>query len=318
MMELNIDYEGEKYRIYAKLEMLNPSGSVKDRIAFHILKRAEERGLIGKDSIIVEATSGNTGIGLAMACAVKDYRCIIVMPEHMSRERIKIMENLGAEICLTPKEEGFTGARQRTVEMAAKNPKIFLARQFENPDNIEVHYLTTGKEILTQMEDIPIHAFVDGVGTGGTLMGVRMALKEVYPEVKIVAVEPAEAAILSGEKEIHDHKIAGIGDGFIPELLDLNQVDRIICIHSDDAIMMTKTLSKCCGLMVGISSGANVLASINILDELGKDKNVVTVFPDRAERYFSTDLYPEQFCGAVRQCTKNCETPYCDFKYSIG
>jgi len=314
LLDLALEHEGEPWRLFAKAEFMNPSGSVKDRIAKYIIEKAEERGELGPGSLISEATSGNTGIGLAMVAGVKGYPLVIAMPEHMSLERQKIMVSLGARLCLTPKQASFAGSREKTREMAAKNPKVFLPRQFENPDNTLCHYHTTGREILKQMEGSSVDAFVDGVGTGGTLMGVGQAMKEVWPHCQVVAVEPDEAAILSGEREMHDHKIAGIGDGFIPELLDTRQVDCVIRVKSDEAVAMAKRLSREFGLMVGVSSGANVLASIAILRSLGKGKNVVTVLPDRAERYFSTDLFARETSpGKVCHCSPGCEDPFCCF-----
>lgn len=301
LLRLEQEYNGENYTIYAKLEFLNPSGSVKDRIAIYIIEKAEERGILKKNSIIVEATSGNTGISLAMVAAAKGYKMLAVMPEHMSKERVRIIKSLGAEIILTPQKIGFPGAIAKTEEMAKKDNRIFLSRQFSNPDNVEAHKLTTGKEILEQMKGKKIDAFVGGIGTGGTLMGVREALKEVYPNVKIIAVEPAESPVLVGGKP-GSHKIQGIGDDFIPEIVKLDKIDEIVHIHSNDAIKMAKELCQKKGLMVGISSGANMLASLRIAEKIGRpacqsavgrDKNIVTVLPDRCERYFSTDLYKE-------------------------
>lgn len=319
MMELDLEHEGKIWHLYVKLENMNPSGSVKDRIAKYIIERAEERGELKRDSIIVEGTSGNTGIGLAMVAAVKGYKLVIVMPEHMSLERRKIMANLGAEICLTPKEGSFAGARQRTLEMAARNPKVFLPRQFQNPDNTACHYRTTGQEILKQMQGLEVHAFVDGVGTGGTLMGVGQALREVWPACELVAVEPDEAAILSGDQTMCDHQIAGIGDGFVPELLDVAKLSRVVRVKSDQAVALARKMSQRYGLMIGVSSGANVLASIEVLRSIGRDKRVVTVLPDRAERYFSTDLFPsERAQASIRNCTRNCENPFCDFRLDLS
>lgn len=310
LLKLDIEMEGLIYQIYAKAEFMNPSGSVKDRIAKFMIERAEAKGLIGPGTTIVEATSGNTGISLSMVAAVKGYKMVVIMPEHMSRERIKIMEHLGAGVCLTPKEDGFEGAIVKTHLMAERDSSVFLPKQFENEDNTLAHYMATGAEIVEQI-DGEIDAFVDGVGTGGTLMGVGKLLRETYGDVKIVAVEPAEAAILSGEKDFCDHKIAGIGDGFIPALLKTDLVDDVVAIRSDDAIEMAKLLSSRFGLMVGISSGANILASMRILDKYGFDKTVVTLLPDRAERYFSTELYLHQGMeGLIRQCSKDCECVY--------
>jgi len=265
------------------------------------------RGTLKKGHTIVEATSGNTGIALSMVAAAKGYKMIVVMPEHMTQERIRIMENLGANVCLTPKEEGFEGAVARADEIGRNKEKFFLANQFRNPDNLLAHFHTTGKELIRQING-RVNAFVAGVGTGGTLMGVGRALREKNPKVILVAVEPAEAAVLSGSRDIHDHKIAGIGDGFVPDLIDRSQIDEIITIRSDDAVEMARKLSKEKGLMVGISSGANVLAAIKVLDQIGRDKKVATVLPDRTERYFSTDLYSLSE-GQVKRC-KHCECPF--------
>jgi cysteine synthase A len=273
-----------------------------------MIEQAEQNGLLKPGYTIVEATSGNTGIALSMVGAAKGYRVLIVMPEHMTGERIKIMTNLGANLCLTPKHDGFEGAVARAKKIAESSHGYFLANQFSNPDNTGTHYYCTGREIIEQMNG-GIDAFVAGVGTGGTLMGVGRALREKNPTVRLIAVEPEEAALLSGHKIIGDHKIAGIGDGFIPEILDMNFIDQVIAVKSDDAVEMAKSLSSRLGLMVGVSSGANVLASTQVLGEIGDDKNVVTVLPDRAERYFSTDLYllSEK---KIKQCSKHCECPF--------
>lgn len=220
------------------------------------------------------------------------------------------MTNLGASLCLTPKNDGFEGAVERARKIAESDKQYFLTNQFCNPDNTMAHYQTTGKEIIQQMKG-DVDAFVAGVGTGGTLMGVGKALKEKNPKLHLVAVEPKEAAVLSGRKEIGDHKIAGIGDGFIPEIVEMNLIDQVIPIKSDDAVEMAKSLLCKLGLMVGISSGANALASIQILEETGQSKKVVTVLPDRTERYFSTDLYSTK--EQVRQCSKHCECPFGNF-----
>lgn len=289
MLTLNLTYNKNKYRIFAKAEFVNPSGSVKDRIARYIMEKAEQRGELKKGMTIVEATSGNTGIALAMVAAAKGYKMIVVMPEHMSKERVRIIRSLGAKVILTPKQGAFLGAIAETEKMARADKSIFLPKQFSNPDNVECHELTTGREILHQVTG-PIDAFVAGVGTGGTLMGVYNALKPEYPKCVVTAVEPAESAVMSGEKADF-HKIQGIGDEFIPEIVDMKKVERIEKIASDDAIQMSQHLAHCCGLMVGISTGANVLASLRVAESLGRDKTVVTVLPDRCERYFSTDLY---------------------------
>ena len=308
LLKLNMGFQGRAYRVYAKLEFMNPSGSVKDRIAKYIVEQAELKGLLKLGYTVVEATSGNTGIALSMVAAAKGYKMLVVMPEHMTGERIKIMTALGANVCLTPKDEGFEGAVEKADKIANSNDQYFLANQFRNPDNAMAHYHTTAKEIIQQVGD-DVDAFVAGVGTGGTLMGVGKALRERNPAVRLVAVEPEEAAVLSGRRDIKDHKIAGIGDGFVPQIVDKGMIDQVVAVKSEDAIGMAKKLSRQLGLLVGISSGANVLASIQLLDDIGQDKKVVTILPDRTERYFSTDLYVMSE-GLVRQCSKHCECPF--------
>jgi len=308
MLKLDLEFQGQAYHLYAKLEFTNPSGSIKDRIAKHIVEEAEKKGLLKPGYTIVEATSGNTGIALSMVAAAKGYRMLVVMPEHMTGERIKIMTSLGANLCLTPKDEGFEGAVAKADRIVTSGECYFLANQFRNLDNTMAHYHTTGREILEQMNG-DFDAFVAGVGTGGTLMGVGRALRERNPNVRIVAVEPEEAAVLSGRKDIQEHKITGIGDGFVPEIVDMNRIDRVITIRGDDAVEMARRISREHGLMIGISSGANALASLKVVDELGQDKRVVTVFPDRMERYFSTDLCTSSE-RQVRQCSKHCECPF--------
>lgn len=268
--------------IFAKLEFLNPSGSVKDRMALYMIGQAEKRKDLRRGYKIVEATSGNTGISFAMISAIKGYRFTAVMPENMTLERRQLMKAFGAEIILTPTKEGFEGAIKK-AEKLSKNPRVWMPRQFENMDNV-VALRKLGMEILKQIKGID--AFVAGVGTGGTLMGVARVLKERNPEIKIIAVEPAESAVMSGRKP-GLHKIQGIGPGFIPKIVDMNLVDEVITIKSEDAIKMTKRLAKEEGLLVGVSSGANVLASLKIAKNLGKNKNIVTVLPDRGERYLS-------------------------------
>lgn len=310
IQKLEIESGGRTFPIFAKLEFMNPSGSVKDRIAKYMVEEAERKKLLRPGYTIVEATSGNTGIALSMVGAAKGYRVLVVMPEHMTGERVKLMTNLGASLCLTPKDKGFEGAVERARKIAESRKQYFLANQFRNPDNTMAHYQTTGKEIIQQMQG-DVDAFVAGVGTGGTLMGVGKALRERNPRLRLLAVEPEEAAVLSGRKEIGDHKIAGIGDGFIPEIVEMNLIDEVIAIKSDDAVNMAKSLSRKLGLMVGISSGANVLASIRVLEKIGQGKKVVTVLPDRTERYFSTDLYSAK--EQVRQCSQHCECPFYNF-----
>ena len=275
--------------ILAKLETLNPSGSIKDVMALYMMEVAENKGMLRPGNKIIDVTSGNTGISFAMLSALKDYKFVAVMPEHMSGERRQMMQAFGAELILTPKEEGMTGAFRKFDEMAKENPTAWLPRQFDNPDNRAAHREITGKRIVEEVQN-KIDAFVAGVGTGGTLMGVAQALRKVYPEVKIVAVEPAESAVMSGGKP-GMHIIQGIGAGYIPSLMDMDLVDEVITVSSDEAVNMTRMLAEEEGLMVGISSGANVLAALEVARKLGGGKTIVTILPDRGERYLSMNLF---------------------------
>jgi cysteine synthase A len=275
--------------ILAKMEALNPSGSIKDVMALYMMELAEKNGLLKPGGTIIEATSGNTGISFAMLAPLKGYKFIAVMPEHMSKERKQLMQAFGAEIVLTPEKEGFPGSIKRTEQLGKENKNSWLPKQFENPDNIAAQREITAKSILQEVKE-PIDAFVAGGGTWGTLMGVGEALREVYPDVKLIGVEPEESAVVSGGKP-GSHLIQGIGPGFIPSLLNMDLVDEMIKIKSSDAVNMTRRLIKEEGLMVGISSGANVLASLDIARRLGKGKTVVTVLADRGERYLSMDLF---------------------------
>jgi cysteine synthase A len=289
IIRLNNVTKGLSAVVIAKLEFMNPSGSVKDRIALSMIEDAERKELLNENSVIIEPTSGNTGIALATVCAVKGYRCIIVMPEHMSEERQKLLKALGAKVVLTPEKEDVVGAVKEAEKLAKRIKNAFIPHQFRNPVNIQTHYEKTACEILEQTNG-KIDAFVAGVGTGGTLMGVGRALKERNKDIKIVAVEPWESAVLSSEKP-GKHKIQGIGDGFIPELVDLNLIDEVIKVKSSEAIAMAKRLAKEEGILVGISSGANVHAAIEVAKKTGKNKVIVTILPDRAERYFSSELF---------------------------
>jgi cysteine synthase A len=274
------------HAIFAKAEFLNPGGSVKDRVAKYLLEEAEQEGRLKKGSIIMEPSSGNTGIGITLVGVQKGYRVIIVMPENMSEERKKIIRAFGGELILTPAEGGIDGAVQKTMELAAKDPAVYVPQQFENPKNPEIHYLTTGPEIWEQM-DGEIDFFVAGVGSGGTLGGVGKYLKERKRQIKLIAVEPQNSAALLGH-EPGLHQIQGIGDGFVPTVLDTSLIDGVITVSDEDAIETTRRLAKEEGLLVGTSSGANVWAAIKAADQGGG--NIVTVLPDRAERYFSTSL----------------------------
>ncbi|MDT8391055.1 MAG: cysteine synthase A [Lentisphaeria bacterium] len=272
--------------IYAKAEFLNPGGSVKDRVALAMLEGAERDGHLKPDSVIIEPTSGNTGIGLSLVGRMKGYRVIIVMPENMSEERKKLIQALGAELILTPAAESIEGAVKKARELAAANPRAFMPNQFGNPDNPRVHYEQTAVELWRQTGG-DIECFVAGVGSGGTLQGVGKFLKEHKPDVKIVAVEPKNVSALLGH-EPGLHQIQGIGDGFIPDILDTSLVDEIIEVTDEDAIATTRQLGRDDGLLVGISSGANVWAARQLVAEHGF--SVATILPDRAERYFSTAL----------------------------
>ena len=274
------------HRIFAKAEFLNPGGSIKDRVALSMLEGAERDGRLKPGSLIVESTSGNTGIGLALVGRMKGYRVCIVMPEGMSVERKKLIRALGAELVLTPDEESIPGAVKVAKQMAADDPNVFIPQQFENPDNPRVHYEETAHELWRQMTG-DIACFVAGVGSGGTLQGVGKFLKEHKPDVKIVAVEPKNVSALLGH-EPGLHQIQGIGDGFIPAVLDVSLVDDVIEVTDEDAIETTRKMGADNGLLVGISSGANLWAARQLAKRI--DGNITTVLPDRAERYFSTAL----------------------------
>ena len=290
MVKLNKTTKGVKATVLAKLEFLNPSGSIKDRIAKHMIESAEKKGILKPDSVIAVATSGNTGIAFAMAAAVKGYKMIVVMPKEMSGERRKMILAYGAEIVFTPGcESDVEKSIKKVEEMARKNPKIWVADQFTNIDNVVAHRETTAREILAQTGG-KVDAFVAGVGTGGTLTGVAELLKKKIPNVRIVAVEPAECAVLSGGKK-GPHRIEGIGDGFVPKILRLDLIDEVIAVPDEEAIKMSRRLAKEEGIFAGISSGANVSAALRVAGSLGEEKAVVTVLPDSGQRYFSTDLY---------------------------
>ncbi|GGG75490.1 cysteine synthase A [Paenibacillus radicis (ex Gao et al. 2016)] len=278
--------------IVAKLEYYNPAGSVKDRIGFAMIKDAEERGLLKPDSVIIEPTSGNTGIGLAFAAAALGYRLIIILPESFSAERRKLLKALGAELVLTPASEGMMGAIKKAEELAEEIPNAFIPQQFENPANPAIHKKTTAEEIWKDT-DGAVDIFVGGVGTGGTISGVGSRLKELKPSVQIVAVEPHSSPVLSGGTR-GVHQIQGIGAGFVPGNFNGDVVDEIITVKNEDAILTARRLAKEEGLLVGISSGAAVKAATELAQRPeNKGKMIVVLLPDTGERYLSTNLFEE-------------------------
>ncbi len=275
--------------ILAKLEFFNPGGSVKDRIAISMIETAEKEGVLKRGGTVIEATSGNTGIGLAMTCASKGYRCVITMPESMSLERVYILKSYGAEVILTNAAEGMTGALNKAKQILSKNTNAFMSSQFNNPANPDIHRKTTAREIIEATEG-KIDAFVAGVGTGGTITGVGEVLKKFNKDIRIIAVEPATSAVLSG-KPAGPHKIQGIGAGFIPAVLNLKVIDEIITVTDADAYDQSVEISKKEGISVGISSGAAFWAARQVASRFRKGKTVITVFPDSGERYFSIAQY---------------------------
>ena len=277
-------------KLYAKLEGMNPAGSIKDRAALSMILGAEEKGLLCPGATIIEPTSGNTGIGLAMVGAVRGYRVIIVMPDSMSVERRQLIAAYGAEVVLTPAALGMSGAVEKARELAKEIPGSFIPGQFENPDNAKAHYLTTGPEIWQDLNG-QVDVFVAGVGTGGTITGAGRYLKEQNPNVCVVAVEPAASALLSG-KQAGKHGLQGIGANFIPELLDREIYDRIATVTEDDAFSAAKELCRTEGILAGISSGAALSAAIQIAkNPESEDKNIVVILPDTGTRYLSTGLF---------------------------
>lgn len=274
--------------IFGKAEFLNPGGSIKDRIAKYMLEEAERTGALKKGMKIIEPTSGNTGIGLALVGIQKGYEVIIVMPENMSEERKKIIQALGAELVLTPADKNVDGALQEVERRRRADSSLFVPMQFENPNNPKIHYMTTAPEIWEQL-DGQVDIFVSGVGSGGTLGGIGRFLKEKNPNALIVAAEPKNASALLGQHPGF-HKIQGIGDGFIPPVLDTSLVDSVVEVTDEDAIQTARELALKQGLLVGISSGCNVWASMQIAKKYGPGLNIATILCDRAERYFSTKL----------------------------
>lgn len=292
LLQLNA-YGAEKgvgARLIAKLEYFNPAGSVKDRIALAMIEDAEERGLIGPGTVIIEPTSGNTGVGLAFVAAAKGYRCILTMPDTMSVERRKLLAAHRAELVLTPGSQGMKGAVRKAEELAAQFPDSFIPQQFNNPANVAVHKRTTAQEILRDL-DGQVDIFVAGVGTGGTVTGVGTALKEHDPNAYIVAVEPFGSPVLSGGRP-GSHKIQGIGAGFVPKVYDAGVVDEIFRVRDAEAFETSQDLSRTEGLLVGISSGAAVFAATQLARrKKNQGKTIVALLPDTGERYLSTALY---------------------------
>jgi cysteine synthase A len=290
IVRLNRIAEGVNAAIYAKLEFFNPLGSVKDRIAASMIEAAENEGKIGPETLIVEPTSGNTGIALAFVCAIRGYRLCLTMPETMSLERRKLLTHLGAELVLTKGELGMKGAIAKAEELAASDKNVFMPNQFKNPANPAIHRITTAEEIWGDTEG-QVDIFVSGVGTGGTITGVSQIIKSRKPSFKAIAVEPADSPVLSGGKP-GPHKIQGIGAGFVPDVLDRSVIDEVVTVTNAEAFENARTLANREGLLCGISSGAAVAAALKIAARPESEgKNVVVILPSTGERYISTDLF---------------------------
>ena len=291
LVRINKLTEGTSAEILAKIEFFNPGASVKDRIALNMVEDAEQRGILKKGMTIIEPTSGNTGIGLAMVAAVKGYQVVFVMPETMSIERRKILKQFGAQIILTPGNQGMSGAVAE-AERLAQQDGYFMPGQFQNPANPEIHRKTTAREIIADLGNRAPDYFVAGVGSGGTITGVGEVLKQVYPDIQIIAVEPTGSPVLSGGKA-GAHKIQGIGAGFVPEVLNRNIINEIIRVDDESAILNARRLATEEGILVGISAGANLFAALQIARRNRHDCLIIVVFPDTGERYLSTELFEE-------------------------
>ncbi|WP_226671293.1 cysteine synthase A [Metabacillus litoralis] len=288
IVKLNRLVDDNSADVYLKLEFMNPGSSVKDRIGLAMIEAAEQKGDLKPGDTIIEPTSGNTGIGLAMVAAAKGIKAILVMPDTMSMERRNLLRAYGAELVLTPGAEGMGGAIRKAEELS-KEHGYFMPQQFKNEANPEVHRLTTGKEIVSQMGD-QLDAFISGIGTGGTITGAGSVLKENYSDIKIYAVEPTDSPVLSGGKP-GPHKIQGIGAGFVPDILNTNVYDEVITVKNEEAFDTARRAAKEEGILGGISSGAAIFAALKVAKELGKGKKVLAVIPSNGERYLSTPLY---------------------------
>ncbi|MCA0756062.1 cysteine synthase A [Paenibacillus sp. N4] len=295
LVRLNNVVPPDSAEIYLKLEFFNPGSSVKDRIAISIIEEAEKDGRLKRGDTIIEATSGNTGIGIALVAAARGYKAILVMPETMSLERRNLLRAYGAELVLTPGPEGMKGAIRTAQELAEKHPEYFQALQFDNPANVKIHRETTGPEIVKAIESLGggLDGFVAGVGTGGTITGAGEVLRQQYPDIRIAAVEPASSPVLSGGSP-GLHKIQGIGAGFVPSILDTDIYDEIIQVSNEEAFELARRVAKEEGILGGISSGAAIHAAIQLAQKLGAGKRVVAVIPSNGERYLSTVLYQQE------------------------
>jgi len=297
LLALEYTYRGDRRTIFAKAETLNMTGSVKDRMALHVLRKAYEKGVLAPGALIVEATSGNTGISFAAIGRALGHPVAIFMPDWLSAERIELIRSFGAEVHLVSEAQGgFIGSIRLAEEMAARTPGAFLPRQFENEDNSGAHAQMTGPEIWSQlrMRRLAPDAFVAGVGTGGTIMGTGRFLRRMNPKVRLHPIEPASSPTLSTGHKVGRHRIQGISDEFIPAIVDLSFLDHVIAVEDGDAILMAQKLARETGLAVGISSGANFLGAVAAQEELGRDAVVVTLFPDSNKKYLSTDLMREE------------------------
>lgn len=290
MVRLHFSNMDMKAEIVAKIESFNPGGSIKDRVGAYMLQDAELKGLIAPGATIIEPTSGNTGVGLALVAAIKNYRVILTMPENMSRERQSLLKAYGADIVLTPADKGMAGAIAKAEELLAAIPGSFMCSQFDNPANPETHYLTTAQEIYADLEG-KIDILISAIGTGGTITGIAKGLKEYNKEIQVVGVEPLQSAVING-RPAGAHKIQGIGAGFVPSILDLTLVDEVLMIDENDAMETARLLARTQGILVGISAGAAVRAAIEVAgrpDNAGK--RIVVILPDTGERYLSTELF---------------------------